>query len=359
MKTHLFVTVSLLLISCACGGEGHKSKPSPTSANRTNTDSIADATNSQITKVDTVPSDTPSGNTATMVANNSTVREDLKVSSPLTPTKIKKATSVPKPKNPEEVISLSPPSSESFDAPIPPTEEIPEDVNSTSSSTLQKPPKPSLSHDIFDGLLKKYVNAKGRVNYDGMKQEKQQLAEYIMILQNNPPQKSWSKNKQMAYWINLYNAFTIQKIVARYPVASIMDLEGGNIFDKATIDIGGKNYTLNQIEKEMLLRQFREPRVHFAVNCAAASCPPLLSGAWTEANIQKNYEKMTKAFINNPSYNKVSTNFMEISKIFEWYADDFGGSNNLINYFNKYANIKIKSSAKVRYLEYDWKLNRQ
>lgn len=222
-----------------------------------------------------------------------------------------------------------------------------------------KPLKPALSHDIFDALLRKHVNSSGNVNYAAFKKDKAKLTEYLELLKSNPPQSSWSKNKEMAYWINLYNAFTIHSIVEKYPVSSVMDLEGGKVWDKKKIVIAGKSLTLNNIEKDKLLKRFKEPRVHFAVNCAAASCPPLLNKAWTEDNVQRYYAKLAKAFINNSNYNSVSAKSIQASQIFNWYAGDFGGSDKILSYFQKYSDTEIKKNAKISFKEYNWKLNKQ
>lgn len=229
----------------------------------------------------------------------------------------------------------------------------------SSPAPATKPARPTLSHDSFDQLLRKYVSSSGWVNYDGFKMNKAKLSQYLEILKNNPPQKSWSKNKEMAYWINMYNAITILAVAEKYPVSSIMDLEGGKIWDKKMIVIGGKSLTLNNIEKDMLLKRFKEPRVHFAVNCGAKSCPPLLNKAWTEDNVQRYYEKQAKAFINNKTENTVSAKSLEISQIFNWYTGDFGGSDKIIPYFQKYSDVSIKNNAKVKFKEYNWKLNKQ
>lgn len=235
----------------------------------------------------------------------------------------------------------------------------PTSTASVATKATAKLAKPTLSHDIFDALLRKHVNSSGNVNYSAFKKDKAKLGEYLDILKNNPPQSSWSKNKEMVYWINLYNAFTIHSIVEKYPVSSVMDLEGGKVWDKKKIVIDGKSLTLNNIEKDKLLKRFKEPRVHFAVNCAAASCPPLLNKAWTEDNVQRYYEKQAKAFINNSKYNSVSAKSVEASQIFNWYASDFGGSDKVLPYFQKYSETEIKKNAKVSFKEYDWKLNKQ
>lgn len=210
------------------------------------------------------------------------------------------------------------------------------------------------SHEAWDKLLQQYVSDAGKVNYAGFKKDKAKLEAYLTILQKNPPQNDWSRADKMAFWINAYNAFTVKLIVDNYPISSIMKLDGGKPWDVKRIDIGGKNYSLNNIENDILRPQFKDARIHFAVNCAAKSCPPLLNRAWTAANLESNFEKQAKAFINNTNFNKISAKEVEVSKIFEWYAADFG---NLIEFLNKYATTKIDAGAKVKYREYDWALN--
>lgn len=210
------------------------------------------------------------------------------------------------------------------------------------------------SHETWDQLLRQYVSATGKVNYAGLKKDKAKLEAYLDLLQKNPPQNEWPKGEKMAFWINAYNAFTVKLIVDHYPVSSIMKLDGGKPWDVKRMNAGGKSYSLNNIENDILRPQFKDARIHFAVNCAAKSCPPLLNRAWTAANLEADFEKQAKAFINNANFNKISSKEVELSKIFEWYAGDFG---DLIAYLNKYASTKINANAKVKYREYDWGLN--
>ncbi len=210
------------------------------------------------------------------------------------------------------------------------------------------------SHDVLDQLLKKYVSASGKVNYSGFKADEAKLDAYLKSLDNNPPASGWSKAKKMAYWINAYNAATIKLILKNYPVSSIMKLHGGKAWDQKWIPLGGKTYTLNNIEHDVLRPTYKDARIHFAVNCAAKSCPPLLNRAWTESNLNRYLEKQTKSFINDSKHNTISANAIEVSKIFEWYAVDFG---NLIDYLNKYSDTKINANAKISYKEYNWDLN--
>jgi len=216
------------------------------------------------------------------------------------------------------------------------------------------PTKPPFSHDTWDQLLRKNVSSSGKVNYKAFKANKAALEAYIKLLQDNPLQNSWSRSKKMAYWINAYNAFTVKLIVDNYPLSSITKLDGGKPWDKKWIKLGSKTYSLNNIENDILRPQYKDARIHFAVNCAAKSCPTLLNRAWTASNLESNFEKQAKAFINNASFNKIDEKNIEVSKIFEWYAVDFG---DLIAYLNKYSSTKIKSNAKINYMEYNWNLN--
>ncbi|HFC00667.1 MAG TPA: DUF547 domain-containing protein [Phaeodactylibacter sp.] len=225
---------------------------------------------------------------------------------------------------------------------------------SGSAGHAAKPEKPAFSHAAFDALLRKYVSTSGKVNYQGLKKEEAKLNEYLLMLSGTPIGKDWSRSKKMAYWINAYNAHTIKLILKNYPVASITKLHGGKPWDVKWIKLNGKTLSLNNIENDILRPQYKDARIHFAVNCAAQSCPPLLNRAWTAKNLNANLDKQAKAFINNPKFNKISPNSAEVSKIFDWYGKDFG---NLIDFLNKYSTTKINSGATISYKEYDWKLN--
>jgi chemotaxis protein histidine kinase CheA len=212
----------------------------------------------------------------------------------------------------------------------------------------------AFSHKAFDDLLRKYVSSTGKVNYSGFKKDQAKLKGYLKELEGQAVESGWSKNKKLAYWINAYNAYTIDLIVNNYPVKSITDLEGGKPWDKKFINLNGKTLSLNNIENDIIRPTFKDARIHFAVNCAAKSCPPLLNKAWTADNLQSELEKRTKAFINDSSYNTISTGSATISKIFEWYAVDFG---NLNEYLAKYSKTPVNGSTKINYNEYDWSLN--
>lgn len=211
-----------------------------------------------------------------------------------------------------------------------------------------------VDHSAFSQLLSKHVSETGVVDYAAFKKDRKELDQYLKLLKENPVQTKWSRNEQMAYWINAYNAFTIKLILENYPVESIMDINGGKAWDKKWIKLGNQTYSLNQIENDILRPQFNDPRIHFAVNCAAKSCPPLMNKAWTADNLEKDLEARTKAFINNRAYNVYNDSGIKVSKIFEWYAKDFGQLNHFIN---KYSVVQLTDYANIEFQKYDWKLN--
>lgn len=219
---------------------------------------------------------------------------------------------------------------------------------------LAQPAPPKNLHAAWDKLLRKHVDANGNVDYEGFKSDKTALDAYLKSLAQNHPADSWSRTEKMAFWINAYNAFTIDLLADNYPVSSILKLDDGKTWDVKRIVLGGKKYSLNQIENEILRPQFGDARIHFAINCAAKSCPPLLNRAYTAENLDKMLDQRTRQFINNVAFNRISAGEAVVSKIFEWYAADFG---DLRSFLNRYAKVQLKPGAAIRYQPYDWDLN--
>ncbi len=207
-------------------------------------------------------------------------------------------------------------------------------------------------HTVWNDLLKKHVSATGKVNYKGFKADLELLDSYMRSLNENAPSENASKEARLAYWINAYNAVTIRLIVANYPLTSITKLDAGKPWDVKRYSNGGKKISLNDIENN-ILRPMGDARIHFALNCAAKSCPPLLNEAFTAENVNKLLEQRTKQFINS-SRTVIEKDEIKVSKIFDWYGKDFG---NVVDFVNKYAKIKASKTAKVTYLDYDWNLN--
>ena len=212
----------------------------------------------------------------------------------------------------------------------------------------------AVDHSGFDKLLKKYVSSSGVVNYAGLKGSRSELNAYLDIVSKKVPDSSWGRNESLAYWINVYNAYTLDLILTNYPTSSITNLDGGKPWDVKRITLAGKKYSLNDIEHTIIRPQFNDARIHFAVNCAAKSCPKLNNGAMTAANVNGTLESLTKQFVNNSAINTISSNSASLSKIFEWYASDFG---DLVTFINKYSSQAMQSGASISYVDYDWALN--
>lgn len=243
-----------------------------------------------------------------------------------------------------------------------PTQDVPADDAIENNSGAQgisdgQPTKGSPpSHAQWNTLLQKYVDSKGNVNYSGLGSEQAALGSYLETLAAHPVQSDWPRKEKLAYWINAYNAFTLKLILDNYPTSSITNLHGGKPWDLKWIKLGDKTYSLNNIENDIIRPQFKEPRIHFAVNCAAKSCPPLLNQAWTADNLDRHLEKQTRQFINDSHFNQIQADRASVSKIFEWYAADFG---DLTAFLNRYSNTALQEAATIAYLEYDWALNRK
>lgn len=215
----------------------------------------------------------------------------------------------------------------------------------------------TLDHTSWDKLLKQNVREDGLVAYEGFKADQKILNDYVQYLSEQVPDKSWSYEEQLAYFINVYNANTIKFIVDNYPVESIKKVNATiSPFLKNFIYIGEKEFSLADIEKGFL-QEMNEPRIHFAINCASISCPKLMREAYTAENVNELMDKAAKEFINSDK-NVISENSAKVSEIFKWYKKDFLlKSNSIIDYINQYSDTKINPNVELNYIEYNWDLN--
>ncbi len=220
-----------------------------------------------------------------------------------------------------------------------------------------------LKHEKWTSLLNQYVDSEGHVNYKGIKADEDKLDEYLAVLSANHPEESWDRNDRLAYWINAYNAFTVKLIVKNYPVKSIKDL-GGNVYKVNTswdikfIKIGEETYDLNNIEHDIIRKEFDEGRIHFAVNCASVSCPPLRNEAYLGSRIDEQLDDQVRVFLSDTTKNIVKKDCAKVSKIFNWFKGDItSGGLSIVEFINKYSDTKLNKKAKISYQDYDWNLN--
>lgn len=233
-------------------------------------------------------------------------------------------------------------------------EEVQEDTIVDDASMVTDNSIEIVNHVAFNQLLFKNVSPSGNVNYDAMKMDWKSLRDYIKTLGENTPTLSWSTGEKLAYWMNAYNAMTVDLILRNYPLASIKDIK--DPWDQRLWKLGSKWYNLNEIEHQ-ILRKMGDPRIHFGINCASFSCPPLLNKAFTAENVDNQLDLLARQFVNDDTRNTITTNSIEVSKIFTWFAKDFKTDGSLINFLNKYSTTRISPKAKKRYKDYDWTLN--
>lgn len=223
-----------------------------------------------------------------------------------------------------------------------------------------------IPHDAWNGLLKKYVDANGLVNYTALKaNDAKTLDKYLELVSANAPADDWKEDEKLAYWLNAYNAFTVKQILDKYPTSSIIDnqlqlIAKNGPFNKKYFKIGGKEMSLNNIEQDVVRKEFKEPRIHFALVCAAVSCPKLRNEAYMPAKLDAQLADQARAFLNDPKKNAIAKDKVSVSKIFDWYKDDFGKSDeNVVKFINQYSSAKTNVGAKVSYMKYNWELNDQ
>lgn len=247
-----------------------------------------------------------------------------------------------------------------------------------------------LSHSAFDVILDKSVIEKGpqtAVDYDYLYNNPDPLNKYLASLEAVSKKQfdNWSKNNQMAFLINAYNAFTIKLILNNYPgIESIRELGGfffNSPWDIEFFKLFGKDANLGYIEHKILRKKYNDPRIHFAVNCASKGCPALQKKAYVGEKLDAQLENASIQFLRDPERNRFNKEKkqLEILSIFKWFEADFIKNGSLQNFIAPYisddpevlALLKDKSSNKgigsvlnrssvnIKYLNYDWELNKK
>lgn len=235
--------------------------------------------------------------------------------------------------------------------------------------------------------LSRNVSSHGLVNYKQWKAERQDLDQFILSLKKIglTEYESMNGSEKIALWINTYNAFTVQLILDHYPIrrsglnlypeSSIRQIDG--VWEKYKISVAGRTVSLHEIENEILRKEFKEPLIHFAINCASRSCPPLTNKVYMGSTLPEQLEHAAAAFVKSQNFNRIDPprKKVELSKIFDWYGEDF-----VPKYFTKPMARRSRNQAAVvtfvaersnaaekaflqsnefalSYLGYDWTLN--
>eukprot|EP00903_Cladosiphon_okamuranus_P003878 g3876.t1 len=222
------------------------------------------------------------------------------------------------------------------------------------------------THRKFTEVLQENVTGKN-VDYAKLREEPGKLGTYIEALAgvSESDFEKWTDQQQIAYLINLYNAATLKLIIDNYPVDSIRDIR--NPWKQKRVRLFGDHVSLDHIEHEILRKNYREPRIHFAVNCASVGCPPLRPEAFVAAELDNQLDEQTRAFLRDETKNRLDAKAgtLHLSKIFDWFREDFtkesGTLDNFVaGYFSEADRNAMKGETfSIRFTDYDWSLNGQ
>ena len=266
----------------------------------------------------------------------------------------------------------------------------------TAAQVFSSRPVAPFSHDAFARVLEQYVNGEGRVDYEGLNNDRVTLETYTSALNSldRKVYEGWSEEAKLAFWMNAYNALTLELIIDRYPIESsffrsvvfpknsIRQIPGA--WNKIKFPVMGDELTLDDIEHEVIRKQFDEPRIHMALVCAAISCPTLRNEPYLAERLAEQLDDQSRRFVMDAAKFKIDREkgVVRLSSIFKWYGSDFVGKYGykengpsfmarygyekgaVLNFAAGYLgaenqNFLTDESYKVKYLDYDWTLNDQ
>lgn len=230
-------------------------------------------------------------------------------------------------------------------------------------------------HENFTRVLNRFVDEEGYVDYQALKQEAGDvLVPYLKQLERADP-SAWSRDERLAFWINAYNAYALKLIVDNYPVKSIWATTEGpakpdkenSPFALKIAPVADTARTLDEIEHEIIRERFDEPRIHFAIVCAAESCPPLRREAYTGARLDEQLDEQGRRFLRDDDKNRIpaGSDMIALNRILNWFGEDFGPSTDALQkYIARYFEGTVRDRLRdadyqVEFLEYDWTLNDQ
>jgi hypothetical protein len=232
-----------------------------------------------------------------------------------------------------------------------------------------KPDGPTVDHSAFDTLLRKHVAAGGWVDYAGLEQDVPRLDAYLATVKVAPLDQL-GRDERLALLINGYNAFTLKLILEHWnggKLASIKDIPPKERWDAVRWNVDGHTWSLNQIEHERIRPKFREPRIHFALVCAAVGCPPLRSEAYTGAQLEEQLADQAHYVHTHDRWFRYERGAATVglTQLYDWYGDDFKQmAGSVLEYAARYAEplkaaLDADERPEITWLDYDWRLNRK
>jgi uncharacterized protein DUF547 len=234
----------------------------------------------------------------------------------------------------------------------------------TDASAADTTPGPfDQTHTLYSNVVREYVKD-GSVDYRGIKSNPDDLKNYLD--QTSTITKGefdkWTRDQQLAFLINVYNAGTLDLIQENYPVVSIKDIaeDSGGPWEQPIVGLFGDKITLNALENEVIRKNYPEPRIHFALVCAAKGCPVLIDKPYLGETLNEQLEAQTRVFLSDTRNNSIDTanKTLHLSPLFDWYSEDFvKESGSVARFVNPYFDGKAGSDFKIEYTSYDWTLN--
>ena len=219
-------------------------------------------------------------------------------------------------------------------------------------------------HAVFDSVVKMVVNDRGRVDYKTLAADRTELERYLVaVAEASPhthPELFPTAEERLTYWINAYNAYVLYAVTERPAMKSVND-DATSFFRLTKYEFGDEELSLHHVENEVIRKEFGEPRIHFALNCASLGCPELPPEAFTPDRIEDQLAREAREFCAHPDKVRVDGTTVELSQIFEWYQEDFVESGGAIELCRKWGRGDLPPSdqAEVSFMAYDWTLNAQ
>jgi hypothetical protein len=224
---------------------------------------------------------------------------------------------------------------------------------------------PKVDNRLYAELLAKHTR-EGLVDYTSFKTDHPELKEYLAYLAGINPDEL-GRDDSFAYFINLYNAATIDLVLKNYPgIDSIKDIGGffGNPWKIEFIALKGNKVHLDHVEHEILRPAYQDPRLHFAVNCASLGCPPLHAKPFEGETLDTTLDELTRQIMADPAHTRLEGEDLYVSKVFDWFGEDWGKTKDKVSFVQKYSSReqageieKLGGRLNLKYSEWDWTLN--
>lgn len=230
----------------------------------------------------------------------------------------------------------------------------------------------TVNHSTWDDLVRRYVRSDAggvnRFSYSQVRRvDRASLAGYLADLSRTRISQ-YRRDEQLAFWVNLYNALTVQVVLEHYPVKSIRDISispglfASGPWGKPLTEVEGESLSLDDIEHRILRPIWRDPRIHYAVNCASVGCPNLMTEAFTAQNANELLDRGARAYVNHPRGARVENGRLVVSSIYQWFKEDFGGDDSgVIAHLRSYASPEfanmLQQVQRIADDGYDWTLN--